>query len=370
MSRLAALLAVTLLYAAPALAQQNKGALRSFNDWIIGCDNVRYCRAMGFVPDGWPKSPALVVAREGVGTSPPSVQLLWSDGLPGGALTLSADGQSLGTLSGDKEIMEPQWEWEGHRIMVPEVERKVLAALRTAKEITIAVAGSSEPPFAVSLKGASAALLFMDDVQKRVGTKTALARPGDRDPATIPAPPKLPPLPPTPKIAAKPFDKEAPQAVRRLFLSEAAKACDLEADEARKASAVFAARLSANQVLYGMQCWRAAYNFGTAFYVLREGQGGGASRAIFPDPVDRARPEVSEYPHVLSNAEFEEETMDVTTFHKGRGIGDCGTSQSWRWTGARFEPTSATSMSECRGFSEETWLRLYRVDDPKKEKSQ
>ncbi|HRJ68238.1 MAG TPA: DUF1176 domain-containing protein [Beijerinckiaceae bacterium] len=338
------------------------GALRTFNDWLVACDNVRFCRAMGVSPTGSVEGPALIVAREGQGAALPKLLLLWPDSPPGQTMILTADGETLGSLDPARDVEQTEDHGGGQMIKSEAVAQKIFAALRKAKTITIAVEGSKEEPHAVSLAGASAALLFIDDRQKRVGTRTALVRAGDRDPSTVPAPPALPKPPSAPKVPKKAFAEEAPPAVVKLYLSEAEKACDRDAKEAKEASAYLAGRLSPTQVLYAMQCWRAAYNFGAAFYVFKEGPGGGtATRAAFPAAFERATQGDVWPTHVLSNAEFDTDALEVTTFHKGRGIGDCGTAYSWRWTGTKFVPTAAKSMPICRGFIEENWLQLYRV---------
>lgn len=361
---LASVVFLALTVAAPAAEQ---GALRSFGDWIVGCDNTRACRAVGFAAEQAAPAPALAIARDGRGGALPQVLLLWPDGVPTGAIVLSAGGETLGTLDPARDLKENDGDGGGHRLASEPVARAVLARLRDAPAIEVRIQGSSDAPFEISLKGASAALLFVDDRQKRVGTATALVRPGGKPASSVPPPPKAVVLPPPPRVPGRKIAEEAPPAVRRLYLSEAAKVCDLEDEDARKATTDVARRLSATEVLYSLTCWRAAYNFGTAFYIFREGpDGGNARRAVFPDAVERGREEGDRSRnHVLSNADFDENQLEVSAFHKGRGIGDCGDAYSWRWIGGRFVPTGAGLMPACRGFTSEHWLQLYRVEGRK-----
>ena len=51
----------------------------------------------------------------------------------------------------------------------------------------------------------------------------------------------------------------------------------------------------------------------------------------------------------MVDSEYDPGSRTLRGFNKGRGIGDCGTSQTYVWDGSRFRLTEATSMGECRG---------------------
>jgi hypothetical protein len=53
---------------------------------------------------------------------------------------------------------------------------------------------------------------------------------------------------------------------------------------------------------------------------------------------------------LLVNADWDAATQTIGSFSKGRGLGDCGSSESWVWDGTMFRLTDATVMGECRGF--------------------
>lgn len=358
MRRVAALL----LLAAGCLAgagahAQTKGGYRGFESWAVGCDNLRTCRLYGFVAEDGTNEPVLVIHREGAGAKLPVVEILWPDASPDGELVLAADGQALGTLRTGAGLEAPSVAGRGHRVTAEPVAQGMLASLRKAAELTISVAGAKEP-HRIKLKGASAALLYMDEFQQRLGTRTALVRQGEKPADAVPPPPRLPVPPKAVRGAGKLNDDKAPPALARLYREEADKACDLDEQEADKSNVLIAHRLAPGVVLYGMQCWRAAYNFGTAFYLVARG---GVSRAVFPQAYDSGRKTESGWPaHVLTNADFDEATLTVSFFHKGRGPSDCGESGAWRWDGRAFVPVSAYIMPWCRSLMSESWLTLYR----------
>jgi hypothetical protein len=52
---------------------------------------------------------------------------------------------------------------------------------------------------------------------------------------------------------------------------------------------------------------------------------------------------------VLVNASWSPESSSLESYAKGRGIGDCGSSESYVWDGVRFRLVEASAMGECRG---------------------
>jgi hypothetical protein len=47
----------------------------------------------------------------------------------------------------------------------------------------------------------------------------------------------------------------------------------------------------------------------------------------------------------------------LTSYDKGRGVGDCGVSASYAWDGTRFRLVEQAAMQECRGNTDliRTW---------------
>ena len=54
----------------------------------------------------------------------------------------------------------------------------------------------------------------------------------------------------------------------------------------------------------------------------------------------------------LFGAYFDPETLTLSSFFKGRGLGDCGTAGIWRWDEFAFRLEAFYAKSECDGTIE------------------
>jgi hypothetical protein len=61
----------------------------------------------------------------------------------------------------------------------------------------------------------------------------------------------------------------------------------------------------------------------------------------------------------MTNAAFDPKTMTLSTFSKGRGIGDCGSESIWAFDGKAFRMTSFKMMPDCKGVPLWEWAPLY-----------
>lgn len=69
----------------------------------------------------------------------------------------------------------------------------------------------------------------------------------------------------------------------------------------------------------------------------------------------------------VTEADFDPATKEMSGFAKGRGIGDCGSLGTWRWTGTAFKLKSFFYKEKCDGrpfAGQERW----RVFPPRKSK--
>jgi hypothetical protein len=65
-------------------------------------------------------------------------------------------------------------------------------------------------------------------------------------------------------------------------------------------------------------------------------------------------------PPMLVNASWDEAARTLTSYAKGRGLGDCGVSQRFVWDGKRFRLVEQAEMGECRGSVD--WITTFRAD--------
>jgi hypothetical protein len=312
---------------AAAEAAPQPGALRLFQDWTVGCDNGRSCQAVALLPEGQWDWSTMVVRRAANADAPPELFIVPADG--GKPAAAEASGTRVPLTATDEGFS-------------PSDPKALIALLRTAPELAL-VDAAGKTISRVSLKGASAALLYIDDQQKRVGTQTAMVRPG-RAPARIA-------VPPLPVIAQPPRSAAAPPRLDRAGLLRAH--VDTGCDRIAKPEDVTIARLDAASTLVLLPDWcgSGAYNF--------------TSVALIADNRGRVRPARFETPpgfqddNLIVNGDWLPDERRLTSYAKGRGIGDCGSAQEFAWDGTRFRLTEMTLMGECRGSLD--WITTWRA---------
>ena len=59
------------------------------------------------------------------------------------------------------------------------------------------------------------------------------------------------------------------------------------------------------------------------------------------------------------NLSWDETKRVLSSYFKGRGIGDCGASTDWAWDGTRFQVVLEKAMGECQGAI--AWIPYYRA---------
>jgi len=311
-----------------AAAAPQPADLKTFQDWIVGCDNGAACHAVALMPEDWPEDGLTMSVQRGPEAGAQPV-LAFEIGADSNAASVSADGRRLAVrLVGA----------EGQTRVTPADTAAMIAALRSAGRVELQSA-DGKPLGAVSLRGASAALLYMDEKQRRTGTATALVRPGTRPPAGPP--------PPLPVVAAQPLSSARPLALTAAGLAALRRKHGCTIDEVGGPEEAETAALGPAESLLLLACGSGAYNVSHVPFVLRRGRGGvQATIAAFD-----VRPgwwEGEDKP-ILVNAAWEKERGLLTSFSKGRGLGDCGTISDYAWDGRAFRLVEQSEMSECRG---------------------
>jgi hypothetical protein len=225
----------------------------------------------------------------------------------------------------------------------------MLAAMRRAAGFDLRDA-SGKPAGRVSLKGATAALLYMDEQQRRIGTVTALVRPG-LQPATA-----VPPAPALPRIAAQAGSRRKvtltareTAALRKRF------GCNI--DDVGGPDEKDVHPLGSDRLVL-LACGAGAYNVSFVPIVVPAKGGVAAARPPAFDAPERWWQQ--EGKPMLLNAGYDSVRGELASFAKSRGLGDCGTGRAYMWDGARFRLTRQTDMDECRGSTDyiTTWRAL------------
>jgi len=343
-------MAILALALGPAIGQAApSGPTAGFKDWLVACDNVRTCTAVGFAENAAVESgPHLFITRGGGGADRPEVEigLGYSDAVEaltdGERIEIGIDGPRA--LRFALTIQRDEESYQGPVAVFPaERTEAFLAALTQGSRMTVykgdAVLGSA------SLNGSSAALRWIDDRQKRAGTVTALVARGGAPASAVPAPPALPAV----RLGPRLNQADLPKAPRALLERADVRECadNYEPDEVPAPHAV---RLNATEYLWQIPCGAGAYNFNSLFVIARA-DGTGARGPGF---------DIDETDHLI-NAEYDANTRILSSFYKGRGLGDCGVEANFAWDGRAFQPVLIRQMDECLGVTAEHWPVVWRA---------
>lgn len=325
-----------LLQTAPA-----PGQTQSFGDWMAGCDNGLACEAQSlpWSADGGGEliSFQLVLTRPATPDAAPAIQMISHEEEAAYELPVLVDGREIAIATrGDSE---------SDYVFTEEAGDALIAAM-IAGEAAQVRSQAALPPATISLSGLSAALRWIDERQRRAGTVTAMVARGEAPAASVgPALPVIRQVRPVEGAEAAPLAEAAARAIadsQECFLPE-----HMEFTTESHA-------IAPDVTMTLIACDSGAYNFSSLIYVRR---GGGApEQARFDVPVNWG----AEGPPVLVNAWWDPVEVTLHSYAKGRGIGDCGTDQSFVWDGAMFRLTEQRVMEECRGSMR--WIIVWRAE--------
>lgn len=336
----------------PVAALAAGPSTKTVRDWSAACDNVNACAAFGFATEtpeevfgAW-----LRISRSGDAAAPATVSVgvtLASGDTPETAtVALAFDDASLALPSGPPLRLIPLDDPSLGVDLAPGLGDAVLAGLRKAKGLRLTLSVGGAPVEAtISLDGATATLLWLDEQQGRLGTVTALVRRGDKPASAVP------PVPPLPVIVrGTPSDKPPPATLPAALR----KGLPADCDESGANLDPIIARIDARHVLYGVGCNSGAYNFAYALFVSENG--GRAVPVALRAPVATRVP-----PDILVNPDFDDKSLILQFFTKGRGLGDCGSAGYYVWDGAGFRLAEYTTMDQCYGALSGSWPSLWRA---------
>ncbi len=319
------------LAAAAAAVGPHPGDLKTYKDWIVGCDNLRSCQANVLGPDGGDDFLPLTIARGGKPGDPATLDIPLPDGTAAGTrFTLRVDGKAIAAFAADKN---------GAAQLT--MTRPMLAALLNGTKVDLVDAKGASINSA-SLAGFAAALLFIDDKQRRVSTVGALKATGTKPDSTVSQPPSVPLIAVPPTSARPPRKITVAQATRQI--GDDAAVCEYSTHKVEPRSY----RLDAGHtlVLVDYPCGNGAYNYFTGVYVLDEAGPPRPAKFDLPPGMGEAGTDGT---GELTNGDWDPKTRTISSYEKGRGLGDCGATESYVWDGRRFRLTEQRAMGECRG---------------------
>jgi Protein of unknown function (DUF1176) len=297
-----------------------QGIYFQHKDWEVACDNTRTCRAAGYPAEGSSGARASILLSRKAGANTP-IEITFkalneaNDDDVQGKFNLQLGETGLGTFTFATDLSEVQ-------------TRALLPKLLSGQQIELV---QSSKRWKISLAGLSAAVLKIDESQKRIGTPSALSASsrGTKDEPNVVQPlpipvinvPRLPPQTGIDKVLIDPIKKALPKT-----------------DCSAKAESISIEQLNDKQVLVEVSpCERAAYNEENAYFIANIKAPHSPKRINFDNPAN-------EYSLGV-----------ITGFHKGRGVGDCVSTAAYAWDGIRFVKANVSGSGMCRGFLGGAW---------------
>lgn len=328
-----------LLFAAADAATPRAGPINSFGDWAVACDNVRVCEMTSLIPedeesDGSDSGASFSVARAAG---------------PGGGFffELSTNGGVAGPVSvriDGKRIVDGNVANDGMTLAGDAAER-IVAAMANGKRLTLNRKAGKEVAHA-SLAGSAAALRFIDAEQGRAGTVTAAVAKGTKPASAVPP---VAALPKVRSIAPSGVATKVTPALIRTMRSLSG----CETEDGQSNDPIIGNAIGGGKTLVLLPCGAGAYNFSTVPFVVAAGK---PVIARFDSPPGWT---LAEGTPTLVNADWDAKLGRLGSYTKARGLGDCGSSETYVWDGTMFRLIEATQMGECRGSI--NWLTIWRA---------
>ncbi len=309
------LLIILTLFSAPASAQTFGETRQYFGDWLAACRPSGYCSATAY--DNPHALQGDVANRNGtadnilrLGRHEKStyweISLTTIEAMPGeysdivfdidGTITSFAQDFGYGAYSAINDFFFVSS--DAQTLIDQMVASNTAGAFFQGQDNT-----EIEAKF--SLLGLSAALLWIDEQQNRVGSeRVAYAAP----------------------IGLTPISTDFPRAVPTELIAQHASDLDCDAfEDLPGAHRVIVDQVTADHWVYFIPCSAGAYNLS---YKAYEGNGSYFAPIYFADYSSAGG--WSGTPYIV-NPTYENQTNTLTSHYLGRGLGDCGTNGTWVW---------------------------------------
>ena len=320
--------------AAPSL----KGIVETYQDWDLICDNTGTCNMAGYQEGDGSEHPVSILFTRSAGEQAPvTAQLaLLPEDVGNKTAEIILNGQSLGAIPNISE--------DGNAKLSEKQTTELLTALKGNADIEVVFGEFKEK---VSDKGATAAMLKMDEFQQRLNTPSALIRQGQEKHAVLApqAAPKIQvayiknPSKTELKRGEKQFNAVL-ALLRKSANSSASDDCaDLHDDSEQKTITLYS--LTQGKVLAEAVCisGSAAY---TGYYAVMDNK-------------------LSKVEQVLENqytfARYDEKlnTLIVEGSFKSDGIGYSWYGHEAAWNGKTFITTAEYTSGSGKGFMGGAW---------------
>ena len=314
------------------------------NAWSLTCDNLRTCRVV-YGEDALPDE---------ANATHVSVTLMFTQ--PAGATAmLPLEVKAIGA-DGEVEDFDIQRQWlDDDSHAAPDDPAMLLAKAAQAHTLFVEVGlpNGSVATAEVALDGLKAVLLKLDDVQRRAGTPLALVAKGNAPSTRV-----LPPLP-KPHKKAMPFPRMTLEkvgiprdAAARLVAQATQLMGRLKSDDDCPKSDAPDLSVSADHWLLGQACTSGSGYNRTTYWWL----GHAKSASSAPTARGGASLQDVEWEALPITGDFDADSGDFVSVHKGRGLGDCESTEGWTYTQeAKWELTERSTNGPCIGIAGGAW---------------
>ncbi len=314
-------------YAAPV-----KGIDFQHENWQVACDNTRTCRAAGYQDDSDNNPVSVLLTRKAEPRQAVQGELKLGD--DDRTQNIQTDFNVSMLINGKRfgNISIAAGDLSG--VLSAAQVNALLASVRQDSRIEFV---SNNNRWTLSDKGAAAVLLKMDEFQGRLNTTGALIKKGSLSEAKV-----LAALPKPVIVAAKvpaanpqklsqqriPVDIKTLQAGLKATINPEKDDCPMLTEPQEEATEITVIRLNDQKLLASTLCWHGAYNEGYGYWLIN------AKQPYAPVLV------------TASVSDYDEGTLYAN--HKGRGIGDCWSSDVWVWDGRQFIHTESSTTGMCK----------------------
>lgn len=339
-----AIIAATATLGSPAAAV-TPGKVHIFKDWTVGCDNGLACRAVALSDvESDSGNISIIVARSADADTVLTLDLS-SSTLQAGGYQVRVDG---------KPVLD---------VLVPAAGKPAQLRGASALKLLRAMAQGNEVQLQnkrgvqlgkASLAGASAALRYIDAQQGAAGPNNAIV--------VTSGTPKAGKRPLVPVIIARkiaPTDA-LPDTSALVNLSDTSPCAAERFGSTEDTAYSLGSGADGPRALVLLNCGAGAYNYSTGIYTgRRDAEGAWTFEPAQFDYGATGFTAESNIP-ILVSANWDAATQTISSYAKARGLGDCGSSESYVWDGHMFRLTAASFMGECRGSTD--WIPTWRAE--------
>lgn len=309
-------------------------------DWAAACDNMLGCTAVSLRDETQAEVPPTAVVRRD------------ADGAVRIDIAVSAPKGDRYRLFVDHKLIASGLLAKGDYTIRLEGGDAMRLARAMARGRTLFVRGANDAALGrIGLGGTAAAFAHIDAVQGRNRTRAALFAVGKRAFRARPVA--------APAISAQRIGKQAaiPDAGAIVGLVEGSACADTRIGVTEDSAYSLGSHAGGHKALVMLSCGSGAYNFSSAAFIGTSADGRKWNFA--PARFDYAPDATGETGgiNLLVNAGWDAEKQQISSHAKGRGLGDCGSAETYVWDGEMFRLIEAHGMNECRGSTE--WMRLW-----------